>query len=234
MITGPYEKAKKYIESHQNIYASERKFIQGPAITISRETGAGSDTIADLICEILQKKSKFDFIHWTVFDKNLIEKVIEDHNLPGQIKKYLEEDKFTAINNAVSELLGLHPPEWVLIHKTTQTIMQLASLGNVILVGRGAHVVTSHMPNVVHCRFIAPLPDRIKHIEEKFELTERAAQERIKKDDAMRRHYLHHNYGKEIDDNYLYHLIINTHLIPYKEAAELVSNYVINKYPQYF
>jgi hypothetical protein len=234
MITGPYEKAKKYIESHQNISPAERRLIQGPAITLSRETGAGADVIAEMICENLQNKAKNDMVKWTIFDKNLIEKVIEDHNLPGQIAKYLAEDKFNAINNTVNELLGLHPPEWVLIHKTTQTIMQLASLGNVILVGRGSNVVTAHMSNVIHVRFIAPLPDRIKHIMEKFDLMERAAAERIKKDDAMRRHYLHHHYGKELADNYLYHLIINTHLIPYKEAAELVSNYIINKFPQFF
>ncbi len=234
MITGPYEKAKKYIESHQHISVTERKRIQGPAITLSRETGAGADVIADMICEILQSKVRNDFVKWTVFDRNLIEKIIEDHNLPGQIAKYLEEDKFNAINNTVNELLGLHPPEWLLIHKTTQTIMQLASLGNVILVGRGANVITAQMPNVLHVRFVAPLHDRIKHIREKFDLSEHDAQERIKKDDAMRRHYLYHHYRKEIEELYLYHLIINTHFVPYKEAAELVCSYLIKKFPQYF
>ena len=234
MITGPYERAKKYIASHQNISAAERKLIHGPAITLSRETGAGADVISEMICENLQKKAKNDFVKWTVFDRNIIEKVIEDHNLPGKIAKYLEEDNFNAINNAVDELLGLHPPEWVLIRKTTQTIMQLASLGYVILVGRGSHVITANMPNVIHVRFVAPMPDRVKHIMEKFNLNEKAASERIKKDDAMRRHYLHHHYRKELSDNYLYHLIINTHLIPFKEAAELITNYVVNKFPQFF
>jgi cytidylate kinase len=169
-----------------------------------------------------------------VFDKNLIGKILEDHNLPGQIAKYLEEDKVKAINNAVDEMLGLRPPEWILISKITQTIMQLASMGNVVIVGRGANVITHSLPNVLHVRLVAPLPDRIKHIQEKFDLTEKAALERIKKDDAMRREYLFHNFHKEIDDHYLYHLIINTHLIPYDEAAELISSYVVNKFPQFF
>jgi hypothetical protein len=234
MLTGPYERAKKYIESHQNISTAEKKHSQGPAVTLSRETGAGADVIADLICEILQKKSRNNYIKWTVFDKNLIGKIIEDHHLPEQIAKYLEEDKINAINSAIDEMFGLHPPTWVLIRKTTETIMQLVSLGNVIIVGRGSNVITYSMPNVVHIRFVAPLPDRIKHIQEKFDLSEKAALDRIKKDDAMRRDYLHHHYGRDVDDRYLYHLIINTHLIPYNEAAELVSNYVVNKFPQYF
>jgi hypothetical protein len=234
MITGPYERAKKYIESRQNILAAEKKLSQGPSVTLSRETGAGADVIADLICDILQKKSRNAYIKWTVFDKNLIGKIIEDHNLPEQIAKYLEEDKINAINSAIDEMFGLHPPTWVLIRKTTQTIMQLASLGNVIIVGRGSNVITYTMPNVVHIRFVAPLPDRIKHIQEKFDLSEKAALDRIKKDDAMRRDYLRHHYGRDVDDRYLYHLIINTHLIPYGEAAELVSNYVVSKFPQYF
>ena len=38
----------------------------------------------------------------------------------------------------------------------------------------------------------------------------------------------------EIDDKYLYHLIINTHLLPYDEAAEIISTHIIKKLPHYF
>ena|ERR1035437_819421 len=234
MITGSYEKAKKYIESHQRISSGKSKFTHGPCITFSREVGSGGDVVSERVCDLLQKKRKNEQVKWTVFDKNLIEKVIEDHNLPGKLSEYLEEDKITEINSMVSELLGLHPPVWLLVHKTAQTILQLATMGNVIIVGRGANLVTAHMKNVFHVRLVAPLEERIKHIQDIFNLSRKEATVRIKNDHRMRKHYLQHHYHKDIEDKFLYHIIINTHLLPYEEAAEIISTHVMKKFPQYF
>ena len=234
MITGSYEKAKKYIESQQRILSERNKFTHGPCITISREVGAGGDAVSERLCDLLQKKRRHEEVKWIVFDKNLIEKVIEDHNLPGKLSDYLEEDKITEINSMVNELLGLHPPAWLLVHKTAQTILQLATMGNVIIVGRGAHLITTHMNNVFHVRLVAPLEDRIRHMQDIFNLTRKEAIVRIKKDDVIRKHYLKHYYHKDIDDKFLYHIIINTHLLPYEEAAEMISTHVIKKFPEYF
>jgi cytidylate kinase len=160
--------------------------------------------------------------------------VIEDHNLPEKLSEYLEEDKKTEINSMVNEILGLHPPIWILVQKTAQTILQLATMGNVIIVGRGANLITEPMKNVFHIRLVAPLEDRIKHIQDIFDLSRKESIERIKKDDVMRKNYLHQHYHKDIDDKYLYHIIINTHLLPYDEAAEMISTHIIKKFPHYF
>jgi Cytidylate kinase-like family len=234
MITGSYEKAKKYIESHQRISSERNKFTHGPCITISREVGAGGDIVSERVCELLQKNRRYEQVKWIVFDKNLIEKVIEDHNLPEKLSEYLEEDKITEINSMVSELLGLHPPAWLLVYKTAQTILQLATMGNVIIVGRGAHLVTAQMKNVFHVRLVAPVEDRIRHMQDIFNLSRKEAIVRIKKDDVIRKHYLKHYYHKDIEDKFLYHIIINTHLLPYEEASEMISTHVIKKFPQYF
>lgn len=182
----------------------------------------------------IAERRKYDEVKWTVFDKNLLEKVIEDHNLPGQLSEFLEESKMTEINSMVSELLGLRPPAWLIVHKTTQTILQLAEIGNVIIIGRGSNVVTAHLKNVFHIRLVAPLEDRIRHMQDIFDLTRKEAIARIRKDDKLRKHYLQHHYHKNIEDKFLYHLIINTHLLPYDEAAEMISAHVIRKFPQYF
>ena len=234
MITGAYEKAKKYIESLQRISTEKSEYTLGPCITISREVGAGADAVSERICNILQKSRRFEEVKWTVFDKNLIEKVIEDHNLPEKLSHYLEEEKIKEINSVVSELLGLHPSAWLIVHKTAMTILRLSEMGNVIIIGRGANLVTAHMKNVFHVRLVAPLEDRIKHIQDIFDLSRKDSIKRIKKDDLTRKQYLHHQYNKDIDDKFLYHIIINTHLLPYDEAAEMISVHVINKFPQYF
>ena len=49
---------------------------------------------------------------WAVFDKNLLQKVIDDHNLPQKISEYMKEDKYSNLSSVVQEMLGLHPPRW--------------------------------------------------------------------------------------------------------------------------
>jgi Cytidylate kinase-like family len=234
MITGSFEKAKNYIESHPKIYSDKNRITHGPCVTISREMGSGGDIVSEKVCEILQEKRINDQVKWAVFDQNLIEKVIEDHNLPRKLSEYLEEDKLTEINSMVSELLGLHPPAWLLVHKTAQTILQLATMGNVIIVGRGAYLITAKLNNVFHVRLVAPVADRIKHIENKLNISHKEATERIKDDYRKRKHYLQYHYHKDIEDKFLYHIIINTHLVAYEEASEIISNHIIWKFPQYF
>jgi len=46
-------------------------------------------------------------------------------------------------------LFGLRPPSWVLVPQVAETILHLADAGHVILIGRGAAVVTRAMPNVM-------------------------------------------------------------------------------------
>ena len=58
--------------------------------------------------------------------------------------------------------MGLHPSSWTLVQQTNATILQLAQMGNVILVGRGATVITSKLNNVFHVRLVGSLEKRIE------------------------------------------------------------------------
>jgi len=234
MITGSYEKCKRYIDSHspKEEPAVKRKIY--PCITISRETGAGAQAVYKELIRLLEEKSEPNEIHWTFFDRKLIEKVLEDHNLPGQISEYLVEDKYRHVSTAVNEILGLHPSHWTILHKTTETVLQLARMGKVIIVGRGGNIITSKLNNVFHVRLIAPLENRIKHVMEVHNLNRSNAETYIKREDAARKKYLKSNFSKDVNDPELYHLIVNTGLLSYKECAELIVSGVKKKFPKLF
>ena len=74
------------------------------------------------------------------------------------------EDKYRHLSSAVNVLLGLHPSQWSLLHKTTETVLQLARMGKIIIVGRGGNIITLKLKNVFHVRLIAPLENRIEYI----------------------------------------------------------------------
>jgi hypothetical protein len=231
-IKGGFEKAKKYIESHSKL--GQDKLPQGPCITISRETGAGSDVVAENLIDFLKSRIKNKEVNWSVFDRNLLEKVIEDHNLPLSLNDYFSAENRSKFTNMINELFGVHPPMWTVIQRMSSTILNIAQVGYVVIVGRGSNIITAKLKNSIHVRLVANLEDRIKHIQEHYSIGRKEAIEFIKKEDLSRKNYVLNNFKKQIDDPLLYHLIINTSLISYKDTAEIIGNYVIKRFPELF
>ena len=235
MAIGAYEKSKRYIESHTQ--KSEQPFIKRelyPCITISRQTGAGSKPVCEKLIEIMDDYSEFEGVKWAFFDRSLIEKILEDHHLPGQISSYMHEGKYKHLTAAVHEMLGLKPAEWTIIHKTTDTILQLARMGNVVIVGRAANIITSKLKNTFHVRLIASLEKRVEHIKSLMNLSEKEALSYIKREDENRKQYLKSYFHVDIDDPLLYHMTVNTDLLTHKGAAYLIAEAVVLKFSHLF
>ncbi len=233
MLTlGSYEKCKQYINLHSKESKTKQEIY--PCITFSRQTGSGSYQVSELLMEILQSKTKEPEIPWTYFNKELLNRLLEEFKLPKTFSNYLSEDKYSHISDAVNELLGVGPSEWTIINKTIEIILQLAQYGKAIIVGRGSTVITAKLPNCLNIRLVASLEDRIKHVQELFELSKSDAMDYIKKEDDSRRKHLKSHFFREIDDPTLYHLIINTGRNNYSEAAEIIADTVIKRFPQNF
>jgi cytidylate kinase len=194
------------------------------ALTISRQTGSGGHAIAEKLVGILQAQPGNDGGRpWTVFDKNLVEKVLEDHHLPNRLAKFMHEDRISEISDTMDELFGLHPPSWDLVHKVADTILHLVELGNVIIIGRGGHIVTRKLDYVYHIRLVGSFEKRVLHIQEKEGMSAKEAAALVTKEDLGRRRFLRKYFDLEIDDPLLYHLMLNTDLTSYEEAARIIA-----------
>lgn len=237
LVSGAYEKAKLYIEAHskekEELDKKKIKIEPGPCITISRQTGAAAGEISDLLIDILKSKSKKP-AEWAVFDKNLIEKVIEDHKLPQKISDYLTEEKHSFLNSMMNEIFGIHPSPYRLVHKTTKTILQLAQIGNCIIVGRAANIILRNFSNSYHIRIIAPLKKRIKQVQTYFNISEEEAKKFIEKEEEKRKEYVKYYFHKDINDPSLYDLVINTERHTFEETAMILADAIIHKLKKYF
>src|ERR1039457_4252582 len=160
------------------------------AVTISRQTGSGAYSVAEKLAAFLQARSPKDAGPWTVFDRNLVEKVLEDHNLPQRLAQFMPEDRISEIADAMDELFGLHPPSWTLVRQTSDTILRLAELGNVILIGRGANVLTRRLDYAFHVRLVGSVEKRVKYIQEVAHLSKEDGLARIRREDRGRERYL--------------------------------------------
>jgi cytidylate kinase len=197
------------------------------AITISRQTGSGGHAVAEALAEYLQAQTGPPACPWTVFDRNLVEQVLEDHHLPSRLAKFMPEDRISEVADTMDELFGLHPSSWSLVHKTAETILRLAELGNVILIGRGANVITARLDYAFHVRLVGSPERRIQHIQQLSHLSHKEIVELVEREDRGRRRYLKKYFAKDIDNPLLYHLVINTDLVPYGEAARMIAQAVL-------
>lgn len=196
------------------------------AVTISRQTGCGAFVVAEKLAHYLQKHSRSGS-PWTVFDRNLMDKVLEDHHLPGCLAKFLPEDRMSQIQDFLGEIFDVHPPSRTIVLQVAETMLQLAAVGHVILIGRGGNVVTAKLSDVFHVRLVAPLAKRVEHAHKYYEMTREEAQKFCLAEDIGRARYLKKHFNADINDPLLYHMVINTARVDFDAAAKLIGAAVL-------
>jgi len=192
-----------------------------PFVTLSRQAGAGGTTVAECLAEILNRGSPV--IPWTVFDRGLVERVLEEHGLPESFDRFFREDCVTELASIAEDLFGTEPRSRSLIRKTSGTILRLAMMGHAILVGRAANVVTASQRGGVHVRLVGSPGRRLERVMEFYDLDEAAAADLLREKDRGRENYVRRTFKADIDDPTLYDLVLNTDRRSYEAAAEVIA-----------
>jgi cytidylate kinase len=197
-----------------------------PFITMSRETGAGGTSIGVRVRDRLRVEDSCAMTPWMWFDRELMQKVVERHNLPQELAGLFDHTQYNRLLKWVDDLLGKHPAWSTVARKTGETILHLAQIGNVILVGRGAHLVARRVPHGLHVRIIGSRERRLAHAAEYYHLTRREADIYVTRNDRGRRQFLKDHLNADIDDAHQYDMVLNTDHISYEDAADLIVNQV--------
>jgi cytidylate kinase len=197
------------------------------AVTISRQAGCGGLQVADALANHLQKILPRPGVPWTVFDRNLMEKVLADHNLPANLANILAEDRVSELEDMLADVFHMRPPTRTIVQHTAETLLQLADCGNVILVGRAGNVITSRLPHVLHIRLVAPIEDRIQRICVSDRKTPAEARKFCIEEEAARARYLKTYFNADINDPLQYHLVINTSRVGCENAACLIGDALV-------
>src|SRR3990172_6297606 len=197
--------------------------VHRPVITISRQAGSGAHVVAEELVARLQARAGPGSPPWTVFDRNLVDRVLKDHELPDRLAEFMPEDRVSEIADTMDELFGLHPSTRTLVLDTADTILHLAELGNVVLIGRGANIITSELDRAFHVRLVGSVQRRVEYVQEHLHLGPDAAAKYVREEDLGRKRYLKKYYAKDIDDPLLYHLVINTDRVSCVEAARMIA-----------
>lgn len=220
------EKCLARIKSHPDYQTLSRSEFR-PSITMSSMTGTGGDIAAVKLMDFLQHHAPSGH-HWTIFDKNLMAKVLEEHGLSAMLADSLPETKGSLVTEILNKLRTGHPSATKIVELAVETVWNLAQGGYVIIAGRGANVVTAELNSVFHVRLVGSLGKRVENTQQSYQYDRQTAHNIVHAEDEAKRLYMREYFGKDIDDPELYHMVVNTDRIPPDSAARLIGNAFLN------
>ena len=114
--------------------------------------------------------------------------------------------------------------EHMLFESINKTIHELSESGDIILVGRGSHILLKDNPRALRVGIISEWEDRIKNIIEREKVDKQTAEQKIINRDQSRTTYFKRFFGIDNpDDPKHYHIVINLSNVTDQNAIEAIK-----------
>ena len=188
--------------------------VTHPVITVSREHGSRGREIAAGLAERFQ---------YTLLDRNAIERISESTGYLRRLLEALDEHARSWIQETVDSMVwGNFVDERDYARGLFKTVHSIASLGGVVVVGRGASFIIGPAGGV-HLRIIAPFEERLRRLAGKRNLTETEAEREIHTVDAERSKFVRKLYGRAVNDPLAYDITVNESGWPLEELVDFLT-----------
>ena len=188
---------ERYLES-----ISEQKF-EGPVVTIAREFGCPSKKVAEkLVSRLSEIKSPLaKKMEWRWISKEILDESARQLNMdPEEIQYVFRYEKRGALDDILSSYSKKYYKSDRKIRNTiARVIRNIASEGNVIIVGRGGVAITREIEKSLHIQLEAPLGWRALRVSEKYCLTLDEAKKYANDIDSKRKVFRDYFHGKGSD-----------------------------------
>lgn len=194
-----------------------------PTVTLTREFGCEGYPVAEKLQHLLEQRSGAP---WVVMDRALLDTVAKDHNLSEEVLR-----KLGSKNSFLDDMLSTFSPRWKsdkdYYRLLSRQILALAQQGNVILVGRGAAILTQGVGNCYHFRIVAPMSYKVNSVAARMEISAGKAQDLVRERQEQRDAFLKDFLGRDIADPTLYHLVFNNARFSAERIAGVMADVVL-------
>ena len=109
------------------------------------------------------------------------------------------------------------------IDATTSVIKEVASAGNVVIIGRGSNMILADTPGVINVALVAPMEYRVNTIMHREHLDQAEARAYLDQLEEARLTFFRKFFKVEATDPDLYHLVINTGLINQDAVTDTIA-----------
>ncbi len=200
-----YDLIHYFNSKFEKLYQTEQQKTL-PFLTLSRETGCGANTIAQMIQEELQK----NHISWKVVNKEIIDQAaselkVNKHRI-NDIINGKDRTMADEILNALST--RYYKNDRMLRNSIKEIVTHDAQMGNIIIVGRGGVAITQNLPKGMHIKLAAPHNWRVNRLMQQRGFSETKAVEYLEETDKNRKLLLSQLTNNKFD-NIWFDLIIN-------------------------
>jgi cytidylate kinase len=197
------------------------------AITISRQFGAGGRTLGERLCD------RFGF---HLVDELVIDELARKAKVKGDWLTAMEKEASSTLLGLLSSMISsghflktpAAPGEEFERQKYKDFLRRIMSAmaneGGYVLLGRGSQLVLRKHPKVFRILLVAEYEDRVKFMVQRYHLSEDEAKKIIKEKETQRAAVATKIFGADIDDPKLYHIVLNTSLIPFDRAVEAAGD----------
>ena len=198
-------------------------------ITLSRQFGAGGKTLGKMIAD------KFGY---TFADSEIIKMVAEMANVSTHFVETVEKEAGGKFSKFISRMVSKPLVERVLkdergyideeiyLDYLVLIIAQMGDDGDVVILGRGSQYILNDHPDAYHVLLIDEFDNRVRFMEEHYDLSKSRAASAVKGEDKRRKN-LYQKLGKtDYDNPFLYHLVLNMSKVSLEQALQLVCKLV--------
>jgi cytidylate kinase len=160
--------------------------VTNPVITISRSMGSGGRIVARKLAEDLG---------FSLWDRELIDAIALESEMPSEVVEAFDEKAVSEIELLIRGALGDYESAGFLYPRhLARTVAMIASVGNAIILGRGANYLLRDALNV---RMDASIEKRIENMLEYEDIDRRAAERKLRQSDKEREQFLEKVFGRE-------------------------------------
>ena len=178
-------------------------------ITLARQVAAKGDEVA----QDLAAKLNYKFITRKQIEERIIELGFPQSKMP----KYDERKPgfFASMAKDRDAYQNL----------SQYAMLEAASKGNIIIIGRGAFALFREIPNHISVRLIASEKVRVARLMQEFDWTEKQARQHIQESDANRNGFHKNFYNIDIEDPSNFHMLLNTGTVAINDCANIIADF---------
>jgi cytidylate kinase len=198
-------------------------------ITISRQFGAGGKTLGEMIAKQLG---------YTFADAEVVQRIAREANVSPHWVETVEKEAGGKLSRMITKMVSKplvdrilkdergYLDEEIYLDYLVLTIAQIADEGNAVILGRGSQYILNDHPDGYHILLINEFENRVKFMEQHYDLSHTKAVQVVKYEDK-RRLSLYRKLGKQdYENSSLYHLVLNMSRISLDQALTLVCSLV--------
>lgn len=203
LIPSIENRVHRWTEIHDHLL-KERELRVRPTVTLSRAFGCEGYAIAERVAALLSTSTGEP---WNVYDKTLLETVARDGVVSMHTLKNLGETARSF------EKLGLRPPEYFkhaeAFRAVAEKLVNFATVGNAVVVGRGGAVLCRDLANCFHFRIEARESWRIDSIALRLNVSHAEAKSIVESNTSLRDDFMREQLHADLKDQTLYDAVFN-------------------------